>query len=94
MADECFQLVWVTSARGLRLPPSSPQAAFHNHPDEFIQLFQAMALVLNVGLGDLAGSIHFLPTSSPSRRSPKHSSVSPDPEMEQLEMFGPWDVNR
>lgn len=89
MATSKFMLVWVTWACGVDLPPVSAQTALKSHPPEFVEMFLKMARVLGV-------SVEFVPPVFP--QPPAHSENSPSSkppssmEIEQLEMFGPWEI--
>lgn len=88
MATPKFMLVWITWARGVDLPPVSPQTALKNHPSEFVAMFLQMAHVLQA-------TVDFVPPVLPSHSHSEAPSVSKSPAssgVEQLEMFGPWET--
>lgn len=88
MSNEQIQLVWVTWARGIDLPPISPKIALRDHPSEFLALFLQMAVVLGafVKLPDTA-----IPTPSPSCKI--DDPGVPGSDAQQLEQFSFWDIS-
>lgn len=89
MATSKFMLVWITWARGVDLPPMSAQTALKNHPSEFVEMFLQMARVL----GATVEFVSPVPSIPPARSEISPPSKPPSSmEIEQLEMFGPWEM--
>lgn len=91
MPTSKFMLAWVTWARGVDLPPVSAATAFKNQPKEFIVMFLQMAHILGVKIPALSPEV-LAYSNSHIESLPHPSKPPPSGEVEQLEMFGPWEI--